>query len=73
MQKCVQWKPYKCRTVGVPVDVDTTARVQILDEPDYISHSTNIFGKGMKPIILPPAMGKQEGRLGSSALVRRLV
>ena len=27
----------------------------------------------MNPIILPPAMGKQEGRLGSSALVRQLV
>ena len=25
---------------------------------DYISHSTNTFGKGMNPIILPPAMGK---------------
>ena len=26
----------------------------------------------MNPIILPPAMGKLEGRLGSSALVRQL-
>ena len=25
---------------------------------DCISHSTNAFGKGMNPIILPPAMGK---------------
>ena len=33
-------------------------RVQILDETDCISHSTNTFGKGMNPIILPPAMGK---------------
>ena len=39
-------------------DVDTTTRVQILDELDYISHSTNTFGKSMNPIILPPAMGK---------------
>ena len=39
-------------------DVDTTTRVQILDEPDYISHSTNTLGKGMNPNILPPAMGK---------------
>ena len=30
----------------------------ILDETDCISHSTNILGKGMNPIILPPAMGK---------------
>ena len=34
------------------------ARVQILDETDCISHSTNTLGKGMNPIILPPAMGK---------------
>ena len=24
---------------------------------DYISYSTNTLGKGMNPIILPPAMG----------------
>ena len=30
----------------------------ILEEADCISHSTNILGKGMNPIILPPAMGK---------------
>ena len=33
-------------------------RVQILDETDCISHSTNTLGKGMNPIILPPAMCK---------------
>ena len=38
--------------------MDTATRVQILDETDDISHSTNILGKGMNPIILPPAMGK---------------
>ena len=27
-------------------------------ETDCISHSTNTLGKGMNPIILPPAMGK---------------
>ena len=27
-------------------------------ETDCISHSTNTLGKGMVPIILPPAMGK---------------
>ena len=37
---------------------DTTTRVQILNETDCISHSTNILGKGMNPIILPPTMGK---------------
>ena len=30
----------------------------ILAETDCISHSTNTLGKGMNPIILPPAMGK---------------
>ena len=39
-------------------EMDTASRVQILDETDGISHSTNILGKGMNPIILPPAMGK---------------
>ena len=38
--------------------MDTTTRVQILDETDCISHSTNTLGKGMNPIILPPAMSK---------------
>ena len=33
-------------------------RVQILDEADYIAHSTNTLGKGMNPIIPPPAVGK---------------
>ena len=37
---------------------DPATRVQILDEADCISHSTNTLGKGMNPIILPPAMGK---------------
>ena len=38
--------------------MDTVTRVQILDKTDYISHSTNALGKGMNPIILPPAMSK---------------
>ena len=37
-------------------DMDTATRVQILDLTDCISHSTNTLGKGMNPIILPPAM-----------------
>ena len=40
---------------------------------DCVSYSTNALGKGMNPIFLPPAMSKQEGRLGSSALMRQLV
>ena len=38
--------------------MDTATRVQIPDETDCFSHSTNTLGKGMNPIILPPAMGK---------------
>ena len=38
--------------------MDTVIRVQILDETEWISHSTNTLGKGMNPIILPTAMGK---------------
>ena len=38
--------------------MDTATQVQILDETDCISHSTNNLGKGMNPAILPPAMGE---------------
>ena len=38
--------------------MDTATRVQILNETDYISDSTNTLRKGMNPVILPPAMGK---------------
>ena len=38
--------------------MDTATRVQILDETDCISHSTNTLGKGMNPIILPPIVGQ---------------
>ena len=39
-------------------EMDTATRIQILDETDCISHSTNTLRKGMNPIIPPPAMGK---------------
>ena len=39
-------------------EMNTATRVQILDETDCISHCTNTLGKGINPIILPPAMGK---------------
>ena len=42
--------------------MDTATQVQILDETDCISHSTNSPWKGMNPIILPPAMGKIVGQ-----------
>ena len=62
-----RWKPTLSFTVmfhvvlpggthGVMVIV--VGRVQILDETDCISYSTNTLGKDMNPIILPPAMGK---------------
>ena len=38
--------------------MDTATRVQILDEKDCISQSTNTLGEGMNSIILPPAIGK---------------
>ena len=38
--------------------MDIATRVQILDEANCISHSTNTLGKGMNKIILPSAMGK---------------
>ena len=38
--------------------METAIRVQILDEADCISHSTNTIGKGINPIILHPVMGK---------------
>ena len=37
-------------------------QVQILDETDFISHSTNTLGKGVNPIILSPAMGRIVGQ-----------
>ena len=48
--------------------MDTATRVQILDETDCISHSTNTLGKGMNPIILPPPMGKLVGQTGFFSL-----
>ena len=39
-------------------EMDTSLRVQILDEAAYISHSTDTLGKSMNPIILPSALGK---------------
>ena len=46
------------RVIVIVVGNELATQVQILDETDCISHSTNTFGKGMNPIILPPDMGK---------------
>ena len=35
-----------------------TRRLEFKSWTSCISHSTNTLGKGMNPIILPPAMGK---------------
>ena len=51
--------------------MDTATRVQILDKTDCISHSTNTLGKGVNPIILPPAMGKYPAR--AEGLINRIV
>ena len=47
--------------------------ISILDEVDYISHSTNTLDKGMNQINLLSVMGKLLGRLGSLDLVRQPV
>ena len=39
-----------------------TRRHEFKSWTDCISHSTNTLGKGMNPIILPPAMGKIVGQ-----------
>ena len=44
--------------IPITKEINTATRVQILDETDCISHSTNTLGKGMNPVILPLAMGK---------------
>ena len=43
-------------------EMDMATRVHILDENDCILHSTNTLGKGINPIILPPAMSKIVGQ-----------
>ena len=40
------------------IGMNTATQVPILHEAVSISHSANTIGKGMNPIILPPAMGK---------------
>ena len=53
------WSVEGARGVTIIVmEMDTATRIQILDETCCISHSTNAFGKGMNPIILPLAMSK---------------
>ena len=48
-------------------------QVQILDKAVCISFYDNTLEKDMDPTILPPAMDKQEGRLGILVLVQQPV
>ena len=49
----------RCRDVMVSSEeIDTTTRVQILDEAGCISQSANTLGKGINLTILTPATGK---------------
>ena len=47
---------------GVMVIVVGNGHGDTSSNPDCISHCTNSLGKGMNPIILPPAMGKIVGQ-----------
>ena len=53
------FSPYSFLCYLASHEMDTVILVQILDEIACISHSTNTLRKGMNPIILHPAMGKQ--------------
>ena len=52
------WTFVGARGVMVIVVGNGHGDTSLLDETDCISHSTNTLGKGMNPVILPPAMGK---------------
>ena len=55
---CIYKKSFKGGARGV---METVTRVQILDETDGISHTTNTtntIGKGMNSNILPPVKGE---------------
>ena len=51
---------YNSNACGVMVIVIGNGHSDTSSNPgrDCISHSTNTLGKGMNPVILPPAMGK---------------
>ena len=48
--------------------MSTASWVQIMVKAICISYNTDIFVKGMNPIIFPPVMNKKVGRLGSLTL-----
>ena len=49
---------YKCPWCNGYRRRNWTRRHEFKSWTDCISHSTNTLGKGVNPIILPPAMGK---------------
>ena len=56
----------KAEWIGLPIRLERGVMVIVVgnghgdtsSKTDCISHSTDTLGKGMNPIILPPAMGK---------------
>ena len=67
---------YVCKYLGALIvqwillwEMDTTNRVQNLDEAFCFSHWSNTLGKGKNATILPPTMDKEEGRLSYLSLV----
>ena len=64
---CVMWNANSLiQEIPVVIVVGNAkaTRVQILNDTDCISLSTNTLGKGMNPIILPPATVKIVGQTG---------
>ena len=50
-------------------EIDALTQVQFMGEAVSISHIVSTNGVDMNPTILRPAMSKESGRRGSSALV----
>ena len=54
----IKWSTWRCQWCNGYHRRNWTQRHEFKSWTDCISHSTNTLGKGMNPIILPPAMGK---------------
>ena len=66
---CSTFWPSYGGAYGLMVILDMMTQVQNLNKAVCISQSTDNLGKDMDPTILPPAMGKWQGRLGCLTLV----
>ena len=51
--------------------MESSTRVQILNEVDCVSFGANSLGKSMNPFILVSAMDKPQDKMGSLTLVRQ--